>query len=65
MDCSLPGSSVHGIFQAEVLEWGAIAYSGLASYTKINPKWNKGLNVKDKTGTYRRTYRRKYRGLHL
>ena len=25
MDCSLPGSSVHGIFQAEVLEWGAIA----------------------------------------
>ena len=26
MDCSLPGSSVHGIFQARVLEWGAIAY---------------------------------------
>ena len=26
MDCSLPGSSVHGIFQAGVLEWGAIAY---------------------------------------
>ena len=25
MDCSLPGSSVHGIFQARVLEWGAIA----------------------------------------
>ena len=24
MDCSLPGSSVHGIFQARVLEWGAI-----------------------------------------
>ena len=24
MDCSLPGSSVHGIFQAGVLEWGAI-----------------------------------------
>ena len=24
-DCSLPGSSVHGIFQARVLEWGAIA----------------------------------------
>ena len=27
MDCSLPGSSVHGIFQARVLEWGAIAFS--------------------------------------
>ena len=26
MDCSLPGSSVHGIFQARVLEWGAIAW---------------------------------------
>ena len=27
MDCSLPGSSIHGIFQARVLEWGAIAFS--------------------------------------
>ena len=27
MDCSLPGSSIHGIFQARVLEWGAIARS--------------------------------------
>ena len=27
MDCSLPGSSVHGIFHARVLEWGAIAFS--------------------------------------
>ena len=27
MDCGLPGSSVHGIFQAKVLEWGAIAFS--------------------------------------
>ena len=27
MDCSLPGSSIHGIFQATVLEWGAIAFS--------------------------------------
>ena len=27
MDCSLPGFSVHGIFQAKVLEWGAIAFS--------------------------------------
>src|SRR5574337_431598 len=28
MDGSLPGSSIHGIFQARVLEWGAIAFSG-------------------------------------
>ena len=27
MDCSLPGSSVHGIFQARVRKWGAIAFS--------------------------------------
>ena len=27
MDCSPPGSSVHGIFQARILEWGAIAFS--------------------------------------
>ena len=27
MDCSLPGSSIHGIFQARVLDWGAIAFS--------------------------------------
>ena len=31
MDCSLPGSSVHGIFQAGVLEWGAIAFSAVCS----------------------------------
>ena len=31
MDCSLPGSSVHGIFQARVLEWGAIAFSAEAA----------------------------------
>ena len=27
MDCSLSGSSIHGIFQARVLEWGVIAFS--------------------------------------
>ena len=31
MDCSLPGSSIHGIFQARVLEWGTIAFSALTS----------------------------------
>ena len=36
MDCSLPGSSVHGIFQARVLEWGAIAFSDNNIYILIN-----------------------------
>ena len=31
MDCSLPASSIHGIFQARVLEWGAIAFSEVVS----------------------------------
>ena len=35
MDCSLPGSSVHGIFQARVLEWGAIAFSNYNSNRKL------------------------------
>ena len=38
IDCSLPGSSVHGIFQARVLEWGAIAFSKY---------WNTFLNKCD------------------
>ena len=37
MDCRLQGSSVHGIFQARVLEWGAIAFSVQASYFPLNP----------------------------
>ena len=35
MDCSSPGSSIHGIFQARVLEWGAIAFSNYMLLTKI------------------------------
>ena len=38
MDCSPPGPSFHGIFQARVLEWGAIAFSVT----------NKGSSYKDK-----------------
>ena len=38
MDCSLPGSSVHGIFQARVLEWGAIAF-------RLLFKWNKNAYI--------------------
>ena len=36
MDCSLPGSSIHGIFQARVLEWGAIAFSIIRLNDSIN-----------------------------
>ena len=35
MDCSPPGSSVHGIFQARVLEWGAITFS-LFTWESLN-----------------------------
>ena len=34
MDCSLPASSIHGIFQVRVLEWGAIAFSRGSSQPK-------------------------------
>ena len=37
MDCSLPGSSVHEIFQARVLEWGAIAFSESLPYPILKP----------------------------
>ena len=39
MDCSLPGSSVHGIFQARVLEWGAIAFSELVYWVIVKVLW--------------------------
>ena len=43
MDCSLPGSSIHGIFQAKVLEWDAIAFSEVEdNYTLV-----KVLNATD------------------
>ena len=50
-DCSLPGSSIHGIFQARVLEWGAIAFSKLVAY----PIPNVGLLLRRCSG----------KGLHL
>ena len=36
MDCSSPGFSIHGIFQARVLEWGAIAFSAQGTYLSTN-----------------------------
>ena len=38
MDCRLPGSSTHGIFQARVLEWVAIAFSDIGCYLLANKK---------------------------
>jgi len=35
MDCSLPGSSIHGIFQARILEWGTIAFSNRFNATPL------------------------------
>ena len=46
MDCSLPGSAVHGIFQARVLEWGAIAFS------KILPTLTQKLNFEHQSSFY-------------
>ena len=44
MDCSLPGSSTHGIFQARVLEWGAIAFSDPLDYPCLNyPRQSESL----------------------
>ena len=40
MDCSLPGSSAHGIFQARVLEWGAIAFSEHSIVKRLYPNKN-------------------------
>ena len=39
MDCSLPGSSAHGIFQTRVLEWGAIAFSVPLTYCGSNDQF--------------------------
>ena len=43
IDCSLPGSSVHGIFQARVLEWGAIAFSGVGAWCGVIESYVKSM----------------------
>ena len=49
MDCSLPGSSIHGICQARVLERGAIVFSGPLAldlgFQRLNWGWRKGTNI--------------------
>ena len=44
-DCSPPGSAVHGIFQARVLEWGAIGFSVLLARVEQKKKRNDTLLV--------------------
>ena len=44
-DCSLPGSSIHGIFQAKVLEWGAIAFSLVEATMRERPSWKKSILI--------------------
>ena len=39
MDCSPPDSSIHGIFQARVLEWGAIVFSRVEAYQQEIQEW--------------------------
>ena len=48
MDCSLPGSSIHGIFQARVLEWGAIAFSAKSWLTGKDPDAGKNWAEEEK-----------------
>jgi len=44
MDCSPPGFSVHGIFQAKVLEWGAIAFSNIyTTMCKTDRQWEAAI----------------------
>ena len=44
MDCSPPGSSIYGIFQARVLEWGAIAFSITEHERVVNNKYKIMIN---------------------
>ena len=46
MDCSLPGSSVHGIFQARILEWGAIAFSAMNIYCPVYSRYCTRYRIK-------------------
>ena len=57
MDCSLPGSSLHGILQARVLEWVAIAFSRASSNPAIepvSPVWAGGFFTVEPPGKPRR-----------
>ena len=48
MDCSLPGSSVHGMFQARVLEWVASAFSEVHIWLfLVGPKQESGTKIRE------------------
>ena len=57
MDCSPPGSSIHGIFQARVLEWGAIAFSSKSIREKkemaLGKRHLRNYNSVDMVGRYK------------
>ena len=62
-DCSLPGSSIHGIFQATVLEWGATAFyklQMLEGVEKRKPSYTGGGNV-NWYGHYGKQYRSSFK----
>ena len=56
MDCSPPGSSVHGIFQARVLEWGAIAFSGSSPVQLFATLWTVARQAPLSIGFRRQEY---------
>ena len=58
MDCSLPGSSTHGIFQARVLEWGAIAFSKELSTLTLKNGLGKGKQKERKDTIATTTYQK-------
>ena len=57
MDCSLSGSSVHGIFQARVLEWDAIAFSGNIVQEAVIETIAKKKKCKKANGCLRKSYK--------
>ena len=66
MDCSLPGSSAHGIFQARVLEWVAIAFSkhDLYKYRIIRARGVEGTTQSDSKGRVRNKLAKKKKKGH-
>ena len=61
MDCSLPGSSIHGIFQARVLDWGAIAWIDIYTLLSIYANYRTSKNLLNSTDNcYNRFYLRTY-----
>ena len=63
MDCSLPGSSIHGIFQARVLQWGAIAFSSLImKEMQIKTTMKLFLHFNHQNGHHREIYKQQMLG---